>query len=204
MSCKLSVRTSTPGRASSTDFTAAGRGRDYNGPGTRTFCTGKEVRMRLVAFPAALILARPLFPAAGGDTIAIDNAGKIWRTGEASTVIPTATAFQKTAVSSVCAAENLSPLVTASGAGVSIAVSSSQQVFLAVSPAPLTGSTSASQPPFRPLGKMYFLELSADTGRGARDCRRWAHRIAARVHDCEAVSQGMCRMRFSIFSSGSV
>ncbi len=66
--------------------------------------------MKLVAFLAAVIIARPLFPAASGYTTAIDNAGNVWRTGEANTVMTTATAFQKTAVPSVCGTENLSTL----------------------------------------------------------------------------------------------
>ena len=64
--------------------------------------------MRLVAFLAAVIIARPLLPAASGYTTAIDNAGNVWRTGEANMVMNTATAFQKTAVSSVCGTEDLS------------------------------------------------------------------------------------------------
>ena len=64
--------------------------------------------MRLVAFLAAVIIARPLLPAASGYTTAIDNAGNVWRTGEANMVMNTATAFQKTAVSSVSSTEDLS------------------------------------------------------------------------------------------------
>lgn len=65
--------------------------------------------MRLAAVFAALIFAHPLFPAASGNTIAIDSTGNVWRTGETNPLTTTATAFQKTAASSVCGMENLSP-----------------------------------------------------------------------------------------------
>jgi uncharacterized protein (TIGR03437 family) len=58
---------------------------------------------------AALLFAAPLFPAAGGGTTAIDSAGNVWRTGQNIFVATTATAFQKTAVSTVCGTEDLSP-----------------------------------------------------------------------------------------------
>jgi uncharacterized protein (TIGR03437 family) len=65
--------------------------------------------MRFSPIFATLLLASPLFPAAGGGTTAIDGAGNVWRTGQTNVVPTTATAFQKTAVSTVCAMEDLSP-----------------------------------------------------------------------------------------------
>ncbi|HSB18172.1 MAG TPA: SBBP repeat-containing protein [Bryobacteraceae bacterium] len=58
---------------------------------------------------SALLLVTPLFAAAGGGATVIDSAGNVWRTGQANLIETTATAFQKTAVSSVCATENPSP-----------------------------------------------------------------------------------------------
>jgi len=53
-------------------------------------------------------LRHSLFPAAGGSATAIDCAGN-GRTGPTNFAPTTATAFQKTAVSSICATEDLSP-----------------------------------------------------------------------------------------------
>ena len=58
---------------------------------------------------AALLFAAPLFPAAGGGATAIDSAGNVWLTGQSNSIPTTATAFQKTAASTVCATEDLSP-----------------------------------------------------------------------------------------------
>jgi uncharacterized protein (TIGR03437 family) len=65
--------------------------------------------MRSSPIFAALLFAAPLFPAAGGGTTAIDSAGNVWQTGQSNVIQTTATAFQKTGVSTVCATEDLSP-----------------------------------------------------------------------------------------------
>lgn len=65
--------------------------------------------MRFAPVLAALLFCASLFAAASGGTTAIDSAGNVWRTGQTNFVQTTATAFQKTAVSTVCAMEDLSP-----------------------------------------------------------------------------------------------
>jgi hypothetical protein len=55
------------------------------------------------------ILAALLFPAASGSATAIDVAGNVWLTGQTNSIQTTANAFQKTAVSTVCAMEDPSP-----------------------------------------------------------------------------------------------
>jgi len=65
--------------------------------------------MSSVRVLAALLFAAPLFPAAGGGSTAIDSAGNVWLTGASNSISTTATAFQKTAASTVCATEDLSP-----------------------------------------------------------------------------------------------
>jgi uncharacterized protein (TIGR03437 family) len=66
--------------------------------------------MQFGSILTALLFAAPLFSAASGNTTAIDVAGNVWRTGQTNSIQTTAKAFQKTAVSTVCAMENLSPL----------------------------------------------------------------------------------------------
>lgn len=51
------------------------------------------------------------------------------------------------------------------GAGVAIAIATDQNLFLAVSPAPLAQNMYEVTPPFRPLGASYFLKLSSDATR---------------------------------------
>ncbi|HYL77392.1 MAG TPA: SBBP repeat-containing protein [Bryobacteraceae bacterium] len=65
--------------------------------------------MQFVPILASLLVAAPLFSAASRSMTAIDVAGNVWRTGQTNSIQTTATAFQKTAVSTVCAMENLSP-----------------------------------------------------------------------------------------------
>jgi hypothetical protein len=65
--------------------------------------------MRFVHLFAVLLFAAPLFPAAVSGTTVIDRAGNVWQTGQTNFVQTTETAFQKTAVSNVCATEDLSP-----------------------------------------------------------------------------------------------
>src|SRR5579863_2572675 len=67
--------------------------------------------MKTVPVFTSLLLVTPLFPAASNGTAAIDSAGNVWRTGRDSFIATTANAFQKTAVSSVCATQQLSPFV---------------------------------------------------------------------------------------------
>jgi len=65
--------------------------------------------MRLASVFIALLFPIPLFPAAAGGTTAIDTAGNVWRTGQINFLLTTANAFQKTAVSTVCGTQDLSP-----------------------------------------------------------------------------------------------
>ncbi|HLK68006.1 MAG TPA: SBBP repeat-containing protein [Bryobacteraceae bacterium] len=65
--------------------------------------------MRFALVFSALFVISPLFGAAAGGTTTIDSAGNVWRTGQTNFVQTTATAFQKTAVSTVCTTEDLSP-----------------------------------------------------------------------------------------------
>ena len=67
------------------------------------------IRMQSGSILAALIFAAPLFSAASGSATAIDVAGNLWRTGQTNSIQTTPNAFQKNAVSTVCAMENLSP-----------------------------------------------------------------------------------------------
>ena len=65
--------------------------------------------MRSAPILAALLFAAPLFPAASGRATVIDVGGNVWRTGQTNSIQTTVNAFQKTAVSTVCAMEDLSP-----------------------------------------------------------------------------------------------
>jgi uncharacterized protein (TIGR03437 family) len=58
---------------------------------------------------APLLFAAPLFAAAGGGTVLIDNAGNVWTTGQTSFLLTTATAFQKTATFQLCGTQTLTP-----------------------------------------------------------------------------------------------
>jgi uncharacterized protein (TIGR03437 family) len=58
---------------------------------------------------APLLLAAPLFAAAGGGTVLIDNPGNVWTTGETSFILTTPTAFQKTATFQLCGTQTLTP-----------------------------------------------------------------------------------------------
>jgi uncharacterized protein (TIGR03437 family) len=58
-----------------------------------------------------LLVAARLFAAAGSGTTAIDNAGNVWLTGSTNFILTTATAFEKTETSQLCAVQNLSPFV---------------------------------------------------------------------------------------------
>jgi hypothetical protein len=59
--------------------------------------------MRLIR----LLVAARLFAAAGSGTTAIDNAGNVWLTGSTNFILTTATAFEKTETSQLCAVQNL-------------------------------------------------------------------------------------------------
>jgi uncharacterized protein (TIGR03437 family) len=65
--------------------------------------------MKLRPLACALLLAAPLFAAAGSGTTAIDSAGNVWRAGDDIFILATANAFQKSAVSTVCATQQISP-----------------------------------------------------------------------------------------------
>lgn len=63
------------------------------------------------AIVTVLLFTGPAFAATNGSVV-LDSAGNVWRTGRDTFVVTTANAFQKTAASSVCATQQLSPFDT--------------------------------------------------------------------------------------------
>jgi uncharacterized protein (TIGR03437 family) len=101
----------------------------------------------------------------------IDNTGRAYLTGDFSPPPsriasgPYVTAVD-TSPGSVLNSTFLPPLAPKIvGAGVAIAIAADQNLFLAVSPAPLAQNMFEVTPPFRPLGASYFLKLSSDATR---------------------------------------
>jgi len=64
--------------------------------------------MRIGLFIAAAVAAAAAL-GANGSTLAIDNYGNIWRTGQTSSLTTTANAYQSSAVTTACATQQLSP-----------------------------------------------------------------------------------------------
>ena len=99
----------------------------------------------------------------------VDNQGRAYLTGysspSASTGGPYVTVIdtQAGAVLSSTFLPNIA--VKINGAGVAIAMNAAQNLFLAVSPAPLPANPYENEVPTYPLGAGYFLELPADASR---------------------------------------
>ncbi len=101
----------------------------------------------------------------------VDNTGRAYLTGDFSPP-PSSTASGPyvTAVDTSAGAvlqstylPSVAPKIA--GAGVAIALAASQELFLAVSPAPLPPNLFGVTPPVRQLGSSYLLELSGDAAR---------------------------------------